>query len=137
MPKPPDGTPGKRPSAPSLRERPLTLLLRKTKAQALIAGWNPNIWGEDDYCILDGDVVVGRIYAEIIKGEPRWMWFLQTEPAPPPNSGVTSSLEEAKAGFGTVSAAQGLPRARGNRVLLYNSEHGRCAPESCRLTLIR
>jgi hypothetical protein len=55
--------------------------------------------GKDDYCILDGDVVVGRIYPEIIKGEPRWLWFLQTEPAPPPNSGVAGSLEEAKAGF--------------------------------------
>jgi hypothetical protein len=58
-------------------------LLRKTKAQALISGWNPNIWGEDDYCILDGEIVVDRIYPEIIKCDPKWMWFLQTEPAPP------------------------------------------------------
>jgi hypothetical protein len=99
MSKRPNGTPGKKPPAPSLRERPPTLLLRKTKAQALIAGWNPNIWGEDDYCVLDGDVVVGRIYPELIKGERKWMWFLQTEPAPPPNSGVVSSLEEAMAAF--------------------------------------
>jgi hypothetical protein len=46
---------------------------------------------------LDSDVVVGRIYPEIIKGEPKWLWFLQTEPAP--NSGVAGSLEDAKAGF--------------------------------------
>jgi hypothetical protein len=43
--------------------------------------------------------MVGRIYPEIIKGGPKWRWFLQPEPAPPPNSGVTGSLEEAKAGF--------------------------------------
>jgi hypothetical protein len=27
------------------------------------------------------------------------MWFLQTEPAPPPNSGIADSLEEAKQAF--------------------------------------
>jgi hypothetical protein len=27
------------------------------------------------------------------------MWFLQTEPAPPPNSGKIDSLEEAKQTF--------------------------------------
>jgi hypothetical protein len=73
MPKRPDGIPGKKPPAPSLSRRPLTLILRKTKAQALIAGWNPSIWGEDDYCILDGDIVVGRIYPETIHGESRWL----------------------------------------------------------------
>jgi hypothetical protein len=38
--------------------RPLTLILRKTKAQALISGWTPAIWREEDYCVLDGDGVV-------------------------------------------------------------------------------
>jgi hypothetical protein len=93
-----DGTPGKKPPAPSVSARP-TLLLRKTRVQAIHSGWNPDIWGEDDYCILDGDRVVGRIYPEVIRGEPKWMWFLQTEPAPPPNSGMANSLEEAKAAF--------------------------------------
>jgi hypothetical protein len=99
MGKQPDDTAPKRPPAPSVSQRPLTLLLRKTKAQALISGWNPNVWGEDDYCILDGDCIVGRIYPEIIRGEPKWLWFLQTELAPPPNQGMVRSLEEAKAGF--------------------------------------
>ena len=27
----------------------------------------------------------------------KWRWFLQTMPAPPPNSGVSETLEEAKA----------------------------------------
>ena len=42
---------------------------------------------------------IGRIYPEMIRGEPRWMWFLQTEPAPPPNSGTADSLEDAKVAF--------------------------------------
>jgi hypothetical protein len=41
----------------------------------------------------------GRIYPEVIRGEPKWMWFLQTEPAPPPNSGIANSLDAAKAAF--------------------------------------
>jgi hypothetical protein len=32
-------------------------------------------------------------------GEAKWLWFLQTEPAPPPNSGMADSLEEVKAAF--------------------------------------
>jgi hypothetical protein len=49
--------------------------------------------------VIDGETCVGRIYPEMIHGEPKWRWFLQTEPAPAPNSGVTGSLEEAKAQF--------------------------------------
>jgi len=79
--------------------RALTLLLRKTKAQAVISGWNPDIWREADWCILDADRVVGRIYSETFNAELRWMWFLQTVPAPPPNQGMAASLEDAKAVF--------------------------------------
>jgi hypothetical protein len=66
-----DGTPGKKLPAPSVGERTasFTLILRKTSAQARIAGWNPDIWGEEDYWILDGDRDVGRIYQELIHGE--------------------------------------------------------------------
>jgi hypothetical protein len=32
-------------------------------------------------------------------GQFKWRWFLQTVPAPPPNNGVTDTLEEAKAAF--------------------------------------
>jgi hypothetical protein len=67
--------------------------------QALIAGWNPEIWSEEDFCILDGERRVGRIYPELIHGERKWLWFLQTEPAPPPNTGMADTLEEAKAEF--------------------------------------
>lgn len=46
-----------------------------------------------------GAAVVGRIYREIIHGEPKWRWFLQTVPATPPNSGMAATLDEAKAAF--------------------------------------
>jgi hypothetical protein len=67
-----------------------------------IEGLNPDFGCADDhYAIVDPDINkrVGRIYAEMILGEPKWMWFLQTEPAPPPNSGTANSLEEVKAAF--------------------------------------
>jgi hypothetical protein len=57
------------------RTSSLTLILRKTRIQARIAGWNPDIWGEDDYCVLDGERDVGRIYPELIHGERKWLWF--------------------------------------------------------------
>jgi hypothetical protein len=77
----------------------LTLILRKTRVQAGIEGLRTDIWREDDYSISDGETCVGRIYKERIHGEPRWLWFLQTVPAPPPNSGVSNTLDEAKAAF--------------------------------------
>ena len=94
-----DSTPDKKPPASSVPGRAMTLLLRKTRAQAVISGWNPDIWGEDDWCILDGATVVGRIYAETFNGALRWLWFLQTVPEPLPNQGMTGSLEEAKTAF--------------------------------------
>jgi hypothetical protein len=46
--------------------------------------------------------LIGRsrpFYPEAIHREPKWLWFVQTQPATPPNSGVASSLEDAKAAF--------------------------------------
>jgi hypothetical protein len=98
---PDDGTPGKKPPAPSASKQTVTLLLRKTRVQARIEGLNPDLWADDDYAVVDPDINkrVGRIYPELIKGERKWMWFLQTEPVPAPNSGVVNSLEEAKEAF--------------------------------------
>jgi len=79
--------------------RPATLILRTARLQAVISGWNPDIWSADDYSVVDGDAVVGRIYPQEIHGEPRWLWFLQTVPAPLPNQGMVGSLEEAKTAF--------------------------------------
>jgi hypothetical protein len=51
--------------------------------------------GQDDVRI------VGRIYQERLRGVLKWRWFLNTSPdaAPPPNSGVEDTLDEAKAAF--------------------------------------
>jgi hypothetical protein len=75
------------------------IILRKTAEQARIQGMIPDIWGEDDYSVIDGETCVGRIYRERILCEWRWLWFLQAHPALPQNSGVTGSLEEAEAEF--------------------------------------
>lgn len=100
MGKLPDGTPVNKPPAPSAKPPAgLTLLLRKSREQARIEGLNPDIFGDDDYSVIDGEACVGRIYPEMIHGEPKWRWFLQTVPAPPPSSGVAATLQEAKAEF--------------------------------------
>ena len=43
----------------------MTLLLRKSSAQARIEGWDPRNRSEDDYAVVD-DTIVGRIYREMI-----------------------------------------------------------------------
>jgi hypothetical protein len=57
----------------------MTLLLRRSSAQARIEGWDPNISGEDDYAVVD-DTIVGPIYREMIIGKPKWRWFVQQIP---------------------------------------------------------
>jgi hypothetical protein len=83
----------------------MTLLLRKTSPQARIEGWDPNIWGNDDYAVVE-DTIVGRIYRDMIIGKPKWRWFLQQipeagpgRPIPPSNQGMAESLDEAQAAF--------------------------------------
>jgi hypothetical protein len=77
------------PSASGWQAAPMPLILRKSSGRP--AGLIPDIWGEDDYSVVDGETRVGHIYPEMIHGEPKWRWFLQTVPAPPPNSGVIKS----------------------------------------------
>jgi len=42
----------------------MTLILRKTKAQARIEGWDQS-WSDTDYTVLDNERIVGRIYREM------------------------------------------------------------------------
>jgi len=44
----------------------LTLLLRKSRDQARNESLNPDIFGEDDYSVIDGETCVGR--TEMIQG---------------------------------------------------------------------
>jgi hypothetical protein len=89
-----DGTHGEKSSTGQM-----TLILRKSSVQARLEGLSPDIFGGDNYSVVDGETCVGRIYPERIHGEMKWRWFLQTVPAPAPNSGVTDTREEAKTGF--------------------------------------
>jgi hypothetical protein len=79
----------------------MTLILRKSSAQARIEGRNPAIWPDDDFAIVDDDISVGRIH-----GEPKWRWSIQQipeagpgRPIAPPNFGYANTLDEAKAAF--------------------------------------
>jgi hypothetical protein len=72
----------------------MTLILRRMRAQDRIEGREPVDTGEDDYAVVD-EARIGRIYHGVMK----WRWFLHSEPAPPPNSGIADTLDEAKAAF--------------------------------------
>ena len=73
----------------------MTYLLRKMRAQDRIEGRAPLDWDENDYAVVD-ETRFGRIYQERIHGEMKWLWFLQTLPAPPPNQGIEDTLDDAK-----------------------------------------
>jgi hypothetical protein len=66
------------------------------RAQDRIEGREPLDWDQNDYAVVD-DTQFGRIYMARIHGKMKWHWFLQTMRAPPPNNGVTDTLDEAKA----------------------------------------
>jgi hypothetical protein len=72
----------------------MTLILRSMKKHM---GWQD---AKDDYVVLDGDQSVGRIYKET-HGDAKWCWSINTSPypAPPPHTGVTKTLDEAKQEF--------------------------------------
>jgi len=84
----------------------MTLLLRKSRAQARIEGWDERGWSDDDYAIVDGDTVVDRIYREMLVGKLKWRWFIHQipeagpgRPIQPPNQGMADTLDEAKVAF--------------------------------------
>jgi hypothetical protein len=76
------------------------LILRPMNRHAEIMGYTTG-WFQDDYVVLDEDRTVGRIHSETIRGEPKWLWFINTSPypAPPPHNGIAQTLEDAKQAF--------------------------------------
>jgi hypothetical protein len=76
----------------------MTILLRKSSAQARIEGWESSNWTDDDYAVVD-DTIVGSIYREKILRKLKWRWFLECipeagpgRPIPPPNQGMARYL---------------------------------------------
>ena len=79
----------------------MTLILRKQHAQDRIEGLEPPLdWSEDDYAVVD-ETLIGRIHRQPVQGDLKWLWFLQTGPAPLPNQGVADTLQEARAALAT------------------------------------
>ena len=75
----------------------MTLILRKQHAEDRIEGQEPPTdWSDDDYAVVD-ETLVGRIYRQEVQGDIKWLWFLHTVDAPPPNEGIADTLEEARA----------------------------------------
>jgi hypothetical protein len=60
-----NGTPGKKPPPPFAETRRCgeTLILRQTRVQATVDGLRTDIWGDDDYSVVDGDTLWR--YAEV------------------------------------------------------------------------
>ena len=74
----------------------MTLVLRKQSAEDRIEGRDPPPdWSDDDYAVVNEELV-GRIYRQQVQGDIKWLWFLQTVPAPLPNQGIADTLDEAK-----------------------------------------
>jgi hypothetical protein len=112
----------------------MTLLLRKSSAQARIEGWDSGNWPDDDYAVVE-DTIVGLIYREMIIGKPKWRWFLQQIPEagpgrsiPPPNQGMADRpgclVAEVDVKDGDVA-----PRPSNKRERVC---HGRCRPPELR-----
>ncbi len=57
----------------------MTLLLRKSSAQARIEGWDPSNRSDDDYAVVD-DTIVGRIYREMIPRKTEVAVVLAADP---------------------------------------------------------
>jgi hypothetical protein len=74
----------------------VTLVFRTQHEQDQIEGREPLDWNENDYAVVE-ETRIGRIYRHHVSTGWKWLWFLQTEPAPPPNNGVADTLDEAKA----------------------------------------
>jgi hypothetical protein len=74
----------------------VALLLRRQYVQDRKEGREPAGYSVDDYAVVDG-VRIGRIHREVHDGVPRWLWSLRAKPTAPVHTGVTDTLEQARA----------------------------------------
>src|SRR5215471_7018047 len=80
----------------SVHRSSMTYLLRTMRAQDRIDGRQPLDLGENDYAVVD-EARFGRIYMGVDSRQNEMAMVAQTMPASPPNSGVSETLDEAKA----------------------------------------
>jgi len=78
----------------------MTITLRTQREQAALEGRAVIEWRDDDYAVLDYDIVIGRIYRERGPTGVKWRWFLQIIGASP-NSGSADTLAQATAELAT------------------------------------
>ncbi len=48
----------------------------------------------DDYAVVDGTTIVGRIYREMIIGKPKWRWFRHEIPEAVPGARFNRPIRE-------------------------------------------
>ena len=90
----------------------MTIILRTQGEQERIEGLAPVVpWRDDDYAVLDDEIMIGRIYRTQLPAGNKWMWFLQITGAPKPNRGAADSLDEAKAKLAAVCERTSDPAA--------------------------
>jgi hypothetical protein len=65
----------------------VTLLLREMNAQARIEEQG---WAGTDYAVLDREQIMACLYKEMMAGEQKWRWFLNTSPYPAPARHMTA-----------------------------------------------
>jgi hypothetical protein len=78
----------------------MAVFLRKQRDQPVITGRKSSNCGDDDYAVIDGSLVVGRISRQQLPAGFKWRWFLQAFACVPPNIWATGSrdtLEDATA----------------------------------------
>jgi hypothetical protein len=82
----------------------MPLVLRRTESLDRPATTNrPPAWGPDDYCVLAGNGVIGRIYRcrSLPAGGPQWIWAMGFEHVAKGarQQGLAGTRDEAMAAF--------------------------------------
>jgi len=77
----------------------MSLLLRKSSAQALKEGW-VQVRADDDYCVVENERVVGASGPRSSWASQKGRWAINGVPhGLPPHNGGANMLDDAKAAF--------------------------------------